>query len=428
MNFINKFTEKLNMDIIYRRIMPSILCMCISLMCLAGSTWAWFTSTVSVPTQSIQAANFRVTVTVEKLSDTQPNNIEPQSENIEGIPSPEISLMSLDVADDTVLPEESSALAESTEPTPTVEPSPSAEPTVSPSVSPEVSAEPTESPLPSSISGNPEASPSELPEGNLMQMDLLEGNDDIEIEANKGVHTYHVTTGEWEFTVKIDEDCSATKGYCVVTVSRGEKHDVRYILFDKTKDLVTFTVKADEEKTVEISTSWGAPVSTDAIEIINGGEEIGNFNTDTTEIDTEETPAPSESPEPTPTVEPSPSVEPTVEPSVSPSPEASTEPTESPRVSPSPDVSTEPTPTPSVETTVSPSPEGSPRVTPEPTPSTEPSTEPTVTPSIEPTVNPTVEPSPKENVEPSSEPELQSDFSEENGEDEIPRPIETPAP
>lgn len=49
---------------ILRLIMPSFVGIVICMVCLAGSTWAWFTASISTPPQTIAAANFDMDVLI----------------------------------------------------------------------------------------------------------------------------------------------------------------------------------------------------------------------------------------------------------------------------------------------------------------------------------------------------------------------------
>ncbi len=51
-------------------LMPSVLGICICAVCLAGSTFAWFTASQSTATQTIQAANYNVTTVVTISNET----------------------------------------------------------------------------------------------------------------------------------------------------------------------------------------------------------------------------------------------------------------------------------------------------------------------------------------------------------------------
>lgn len=53
---------------ILRLLMPSILGMLLCMVCLAGMTWAWFTSTSDAAVTTIQAAKFEVDATITKSS------------------------------------------------------------------------------------------------------------------------------------------------------------------------------------------------------------------------------------------------------------------------------------------------------------------------------------------------------------------------
>lgn len=53
--------------------MPSIIGIIICMVCLAGMTWAWFTASVTTPPQTITAANYDVTVSVDNEDITAEN-------------------------------------------------------------------------------------------------------------------------------------------------------------------------------------------------------------------------------------------------------------------------------------------------------------------------------------------------------------------
>ncbi len=456
MNFLNKFAEKLNMDIIYRRIMPSVLCMCISLMCLAGSTWAWFTVSVSTGTQSIQAANFRVSVKVERLDGEQQSQTELQPVNMEDIPSPQlsemgISPMALDLQDENPSSELSSVPSESPLPSPSVEPSPSTEPepSVEPSPSPEISTEPSANPDALSTPENtdeieipsPEIYPSVSPEGDLMQMDIgdegAEPSDEpeesnvFEIEQGEnGIFAAELEPGNYRFTVI--KEGNAKNGYCILEINGV----ARYIVFSEDVKEITFedefiAVVKDRKAAPNfvLATNWGIlPEEIPEESIIISGTKVNTIIEEN--LGQEETPAPSESPE----VSPSPSVEPSVSPS--PSPEVSTEPSASPEVSPSvspspsiePESSFEPSPSPEVSVEPSESPEASPSVSPSPSVEPEPSFEPSPSPeaSIEPSESPKASTEPSVEQSKTTTETLESSLQGE--EEETQGTIETPAP
>lgn len=58
---------------ILRLLMPSFVGIVICMVCLAGSTWAWFTASISTPPQTIAAANFDMDVWIVD-ADSQPAN------------------------------------------------------------------------------------------------------------------------------------------------------------------------------------------------------------------------------------------------------------------------------------------------------------------------------------------------------------------
>ncbi len=45
-------------------LLPSVLGVILCMVCLAGTSWAWFTSTVQTPPQTIESANFDISVTI----------------------------------------------------------------------------------------------------------------------------------------------------------------------------------------------------------------------------------------------------------------------------------------------------------------------------------------------------------------------------
>ena len=56
---------------VLQMITPSIIGIALCMVCLAGTSWAWFTSTVQTPPQTIEAANFDISVAVTG-EDSQP--------------------------------------------------------------------------------------------------------------------------------------------------------------------------------------------------------------------------------------------------------------------------------------------------------------------------------------------------------------------
>ncbi len=52
-------------------LVPSMLSICICVICLAGSTFAWFTASQSTSTQTITAANYKVETIVKKVTETE---------------------------------------------------------------------------------------------------------------------------------------------------------------------------------------------------------------------------------------------------------------------------------------------------------------------------------------------------------------------
>lgn len=68
---------KLTDENILQLLLPSFAGIIICMVCLAGMTWAWFSASISTPSQTITAANYEVTVTsVTKKADGK--KIEPQ--------------------------------------------------------------------------------------------------------------------------------------------------------------------------------------------------------------------------------------------------------------------------------------------------------------------------------------------------------------
>lgn len=70
--FYNPKDTKPTDENIMRLLMPSFVGIVICMVCLAGSTWAWFTATVYTPPQTISTANFDVEVTVDGTQVTAP--------------------------------------------------------------------------------------------------------------------------------------------------------------------------------------------------------------------------------------------------------------------------------------------------------------------------------------------------------------------
>lgn len=56
--------EKPSDENILRLLMPSVVGIALCMVCLAGSTWAWFSASVQTVAQTIEAANFDIAVTV----------------------------------------------------------------------------------------------------------------------------------------------------------------------------------------------------------------------------------------------------------------------------------------------------------------------------------------------------------------------------
>ena len=55
---------KTNDENIRHLLVPSFLGILLCMVCLAGTTWAWFTASISTPPQSIATANYKINVTV----------------------------------------------------------------------------------------------------------------------------------------------------------------------------------------------------------------------------------------------------------------------------------------------------------------------------------------------------------------------------
>lgn len=76
-----------NNDRIVSILAPSIIGIAICAVCLAGSTFAWFTANISTPTQSIQSADYRIEVSVKEGENTVSANsdgtytLSPKTEN-----------------------------------------------------------------------------------------------------------------------------------------------------------------------------------------------------------------------------------------------------------------------------------------------------------------------------------------------------------
>ena len=60
--------EKPTDENILRLLVPSFVGILVCMVCLAGSTWAWFSASLSTPPQTIAAANFHMEVTVDGQS------------------------------------------------------------------------------------------------------------------------------------------------------------------------------------------------------------------------------------------------------------------------------------------------------------------------------------------------------------------------
>ncbi len=62
--------EKSNKDYVFQAMIASMFSIVVCMVCLVGGTFAWFTATASITTQSIKAAYFDVDVLVEELVDS----------------------------------------------------------------------------------------------------------------------------------------------------------------------------------------------------------------------------------------------------------------------------------------------------------------------------------------------------------------------
>lgn len=63
-------------DNILRLLMPSAVGIALCMVCLAGSTWAWFSSSVQTAPQTIEAANYNIAVTVNGKQVSSPVTLE----------------------------------------------------------------------------------------------------------------------------------------------------------------------------------------------------------------------------------------------------------------------------------------------------------------------------------------------------------------
>ena len=61
---------------IMRLLLPSFLGIVLCMVCLAGSTWAWFSASISTSPQTIEAANFDIAVTVNGKPVSSPVTLE----------------------------------------------------------------------------------------------------------------------------------------------------------------------------------------------------------------------------------------------------------------------------------------------------------------------------------------------------------------
>lgn len=61
---------------IMRLLLPSFLGIVLCMVCLAGSTWAWFSASISTSPQTIEAASFDITVTVNDEPVSSPVTLE----------------------------------------------------------------------------------------------------------------------------------------------------------------------------------------------------------------------------------------------------------------------------------------------------------------------------------------------------------------
>ncbi len=65
--YLDSAKESSNTDGITQMLLPSVLGICVCAFCLAGGTYAWFTASQNVPTQSIIAANYDIEASVNMI-------------------------------------------------------------------------------------------------------------------------------------------------------------------------------------------------------------------------------------------------------------------------------------------------------------------------------------------------------------------------
>lgn len=70
----SKTTKKLDKNLL-RLLMPSLIGMFLCTALLVGSTWAWFTASVQAPSQTIQAANYNLAVTIDEAAANGPTEL-----------------------------------------------------------------------------------------------------------------------------------------------------------------------------------------------------------------------------------------------------------------------------------------------------------------------------------------------------------------
>ena len=67
-----KHHKKKESDGLFSMLIPSLVGIAVCSVCIAAGTWAWYTATVSTPAQSIQAAEYTVSVTVTNSAEPVP--------------------------------------------------------------------------------------------------------------------------------------------------------------------------------------------------------------------------------------------------------------------------------------------------------------------------------------------------------------------
>lgn len=63
--------EKPTDENIFRLLMPSFVGIIVCMVCLAGSTWAWFYASIQVQPQTIAAANFNIVASIKDANDNE---------------------------------------------------------------------------------------------------------------------------------------------------------------------------------------------------------------------------------------------------------------------------------------------------------------------------------------------------------------------